>query len=103
MFNSFAGCCGALTATVVAVAYFVGTNVIFLRIGSEMQDFVSTNISYIINLGYMTMYYRTLEYADTVPFPYINRKIEYSQNAFYKPKLQKNVHANNCHPILLAL
>ena len=38
------------------------------------------------------LYYRTLEFVDPVPFLRINRKIKYS-----KPKLQKNVPANNCH------
>jgi hypothetical protein len=46
------------------------------------------------------MHYGTLEYVDPVPYPRTNRKI-CTRKTRSKPRSQKNVPANNCHPKVL--
>ena len=62
-------------------------------IGPKTQNFVPANISYIY------MHYKALEFIDPVSFSRTNRKFS-TRKLCFKPKSQKNVPANNCHPKL---
>ena len=44
------------------------------------------------------MHYRALEFVNPVPFSRTNCKNTILAHYIFKPKSQKNVSANNCHP-----